>query len=178
MTQNHLRTEEKPEHAKVFTDKLVLRNVIASDLQVFYQHQLDPDASYKAAFISRNPADREAFSSHWKKILADPTVTIETILLGGSVAGWIGTWVDMHWLGKPEVTYWIGREYWGKGIATQALSQFLQQQRVRPIYARAAKDNFASLRFLEKCGFTILGFAKGLANAHNAEIEEAQLELK
>jgi RimJ/RimL family protein N-acetyltransferase len=49
--------------------------------------------------------------------------------------------------------------------------------RARPIYARVAKDNVASLRVLEKCGFTITGQAKGFANARGEEIEEWILEL-
>jgi RimJ/RimL family protein N-acetyltransferase len=80
--------------------------------------------------------------------------------------------------GKPEVSYWIGKEYWGRGIATWALADFLVHiNRKRPIYARAAKDNLASLRVLEKCGFKIIGEDKGFANARNGEVEEYLLEL-
>lgn len=79
--------------------------------------------------------------------------------------------------GTPEVSYWIGREFWGKGIATRALSELLGHVKMRPLYARAAKDNIASLRVLQKCGFTICGEDKGFASARGEEIEEFILVL-
>src|SRR5262249_35348001 len=98
-------------------------------------------------------------------------------LSGGQVAGSIGAFVA-PWSGKLEVTYWIGREFWGKGIATKALAVFLSAVNVRPLYARAARDNIASLRVLEKCGFTITGYERGFANARGEEVEEVVLELR
>ena len=55
--------------------------------------------------------------------------------------------------GEMEVGYWIGREHWGKGIATRALQLFLQSSTVRPLCAHVARHNVASIRVLEKCGF-------------------------
>ena len=155
-----------------------MREVRESDLPIFFEQQLDPAANYMAAFTAQDPADRNAFNAHWSKILADDTVMIRTILLDGHVAGSVASWVDPKWLGKPEVTYWIGKEYWGKGFATRALSKFLNHQKTRPLYARAARDNLASLQVLEKCGFKILGYHKGIAFARGTEIEEALLELR
>ena len=48
----------------------------------------------------------------------------------------------------------------------------------RPMYARVVKDNIASLRVLEKCGFTICGEGKGFAYARGEEVEEFILRLK
>ena len=117
----------------------------------------------------------EAFTAHWSKILGDDTVTIKTILFEGRVAGHIA---KFERFGQPEVTYWIGRQYWGRGIATQALSEFLDDLPERPLYARAAKDNIASLRVLEKCGFAICGYDKAFASARGEEIEEVILKLE
>lgn len=159
------------------TGRVVLRDVTVDDLPVFFEQHRDPVANYMAAFTSQDPSDRDAFMVHWAKIIGDKTVTVKTVLFDGHVAGSVASWVDKNWLGKPEVTYWIGREYWGRGIATRALSEFLGLVRARPIYARTARDNVASLRVLEKCGFTIFGHSKGFANARGTEIEEATLEL-
>ncbi len=142
---------------------------------MFFEHQLDPGANHMAAFTARDPADQDAFAAHWKKILSDATVIIKTILFEEHVVGYVGKFEERP--GKPEVTYWIGKEYWGKGLATKALSEFLGQLKTRPIHARAARDNVASLRVLEKCGFTISGYERSFANARNEEIEEALLEL-
>jgi RimJ/RimL family protein N-acetyltransferase len=131
-------------------DQIQLRDVIESDLPIFYKQQLDSEATAMAAFPSRN---EEAFMSHWKnKILANDSVQVKTILFNGEVAGNI---VCFEQLGEREVGYWLGKEFWGKGIATQALEEFLKTIETRPLYAHVAKHNIGSKRVLEKCGFAI-----------------------
>jgi len=154
-----------------------LRDVAESDLSIFFEHQRDPVANFMAAFTARDPTDKDAFAAHWKRILSDDTVTVKTIVFEGNVVGSVAKFVDEEF-GKPEITYWIGKEYWGMGLATKALSKFLGDIRVRPIYGRAAKDNVASIRVMEKCGFTISGYGRGFANARGKEIEEAILKLR
>ena len=158
------------------TTEILLRDVAETDLPIFFEHQRDPAANYMAAFTARDPADRDAFAAHWKRILNDDTVVVKTIVLEGNVVGMVAKFVDKEF-GKPEITYWIGKEYWGMGLATKALSKFLSDIRLRPIYGRAARDNVASIRVMEKCGFTISGSSKGFANARGKEIEEVILEL-
>jgi RimJ/RimL family protein N-acetyltransferase len=126
-----------------------LRNVLADDLPIFFEQQLDPVANQMAAFPAR---DRDAFMAHWAKIMADESNILKTILYDDQVAGNIVSWEHS---GEREVGYWLGREFWGKGIATQALILLLQQVTARPVYAYVAKYNLASIRVLEKCGFMI-----------------------
>jgi RimJ/RimL family protein N-acetyltransferase len=157
------------------TSDVLLRDVTEGDLPIFFEQQLDSDANFMAAFTAKDPANREAFTAHWNRILADTTVIIKTIVCDGQVVGHVLSYEES---GKPEVSYWIGKAYWGQGIATRALAAFLTYaNQTRPIYARVAKDNFGSLRVLEKCGFRITGSAKGFANARGEEIEELILEL-
>ena len=156
------------------TNNILLRAVTDSDLPIFFEQQLDKDANFMAAFTAKDPTDRAAFMAHWAKILADPGITIRTILVEGQVAGHV---LVHGWFGEPEVSYWIGKAFWGKGVASQALAQFLDIVTARPLYARVAKDNLASLRVLEKCGFTISGEDKGFANARGMEVEEFILNL-
>ena len=157
------------------TISTTLRDILPSDLPTFFEQQLDPQANFMAAFTTKDPADRDAFDKHWARILTDKTVIIKTILFDGQVAGSVLKYEDE---GHPEVSYWLGKEFWGKGIATAALAAFLDEFQTRPVYARAAKDNLASLRVLEKCGFTIAAEGKGFANARDAEIEEYVLILE
>ena len=156
------------------TNSVSLRDVIASDLPIFFEHQQDPVAIYMAAFTAKDPTNREAFNNHWHKIMTNDTITIKTILSEGNVAGHI---VSFEQLGQLEVSYWIGRTYWGQGVATEALLLFLSHIKTRPLHARVAKDNLGSIRVLEKCGFTIVGEDKGFANARGQEIEEFLLRL-
>jgi len=152
---------------------LILRDVLPSDLPIFFEHELDPVANHMAAFTSKDPSDRAAFDAHWNRILADPRIVIRTIVCDGQVAGSVASYEEA---GRQEVTYWIGGAHWGKGIATRALAAFLEQANTtRPIYARVAKDNVASIRVLEKCGFTVIGQSRGFANARAEEIEELLL---
>ena len=130
---------------------ILLRVVIAGDLPIFFEQQLDPVANQMAAFPAR---DHEAFMAHWAKIVADESNILQTILYGDQVAGNIVSWEHD---GEREVGYWLGREFWGKGIATQALSLFLEQLMLRPLYAYVVRHNLASIRVLEKCGFTRTG---------------------
>jgi RimJ/RimL family protein N-acetyltransferase len=152
-----------------------LRDVTQDDLPVLFEQQLDPEANYMAAFTSRDPADRDAFMAHWARILADETIVKQIILAEGQVAGNIGSFLDE---GRREVGYWLGKEFWGRGIATRALAAFLQMIPERPLYARVATDNVGSLRVLQKCGFTICDKDKGFASARGAEIEEYVLILR
>lgn len=128
-----------------------LRDVITSDLPIFFEQQLDPVATQMAAFPAR---DREAFMAHWARIMADESNILKTILEGDRVTGNIVSWEHD---GRREVGYWLGREFWGKGIATRALSLFLERVTARPLYAHVIKHNRASIRVLQKCGFTLIG---------------------
>jgi len=153
---------------------VVLRDVADSDLPILFEYQKDPEASHMAAFLPRDPSDRDAFLTHWRRILSDPTKITKAILWNGQLAGTVGSFLGD---GKPQITYWIGKEFWGNGIATQALAELLRVVNDRPLYASAASDNVASIRVLEKCGFAMRGSAKAFAKARGTEIDEVFFEL-
>jgi len=126
---------------------MILRNVTEEDLPIFFEHQRDPEALRMAAFPSR---ERDAFMTHWRTNVLRPENIARTLVMGGVVVGHIGSWEQDA---RRLVGYWIGREHWGKGIATRALSEFLLLEPVRPLHAWVALHNLASIRVLEKCGF-------------------------
>jgi len=126
---------------------MILRNVTDEDLPIFFEHQRDPEALRMAAFPSR---ERDAFMTHWRTKVLRPENVTRTIVMGGVVVGYIGSWEQDA---KRLVGYWMGREHWGKGIATRALSEFLVLEPARPLHAWVALHNLASIRVLEKCGF-------------------------
>lgn len=127
-----------------------------------------------AAFTVRDPANRAAFDAQWARILADPSITVRTIAVDDQIAGHI---VRHHAWGEPEISYWLGRSFWGHGYATAALRAFVATMSARPLFARVAHDNVASRRVLEKAGFAVIGRDTGYANARAAEIEELILRL-
>jgi RimJ/RimL family protein N-acetyltransferase len=152
----------------------VLREVRDEDLPVLFEQWADPVAAHMAAFTAPDHMDRDAFDRRWSRLRADETVIAKAIVVDGEVVGTIGSWGDP---GEREITYWIGRSYWGKGIATAALAGFLAVERSRPLQARVAYDNVASRRVLEKCGFRVIASDRGVAGARSAEIEELVLRL-
>lgn len=131
------------------TDDVRLVDVTADHLPVLFEQQLDPEGLRMAAFPAR---DREAFLAHWAKILADASLIKKAILFEDRLAGHIGAFA-VH--GETLVGYWLGREFWGQGIATRALAAFLPLVPARPLHAHVAKHNVGSIRVLEKCGFTV-----------------------
>lgn len=132
------------------SDEVRLRNVEPGDLPIFYEHQLDADATRMAAFPSR---DRAAFDAHWAtNILGNPNAITRTVLWDNQIAGNIGSWSQE---GVRLVGYWIGKEFWGKGVATRALAAFLNVVTERPLRAHVAQHNAGSIRVLEKCGFNL-----------------------
>jgi len=149
---------------------ILLRDVIKSDLPIFFEQQLDPEATAMAAFPSR---DRETFDAHWAKIMPNESNIMQTIEVDGQVAGNMLSWEQS---GKREVGYWLGKEFWGKGIATEALKQFLGVVKTRPLWAHVVKHNVGSRRVLEKCGFKVIGGDK-YTNPANEEVEELMLRL-
>jgi RimJ/RimL family protein N-acetyltransferase len=130
--------------------RVVLRDVHEADLELFFGYQLDPEATAMADFPAR---DRDAFMALWGRILANETIVKRTVLFEDQVAGNIFSFVEDD--GRREVGYWLGRDYWGKGIATRALIAFLAIVTERPLYAEVAIHNHASRRVLQKCGFHI-----------------------
>lgn len=126
-----------------------LRRVRESDLDLFYGHQADPAAFRMASFP---PRDRDAFMAHWHELLRDDSVVVRTVLADGCVAGNVMSFLRGE---TREVGYWLGREHWGRGIATVALRRFLRVDGTRPLFAGVSRHNIASRRVLEKCGFAL-----------------------
>jgi RimJ/RimL family protein N-acetyltransferase len=132
-------------------DAVRLREVEPADIPVFYEHQADPESVRLVGFRSR---DRQAHAAHLAAIQIDPAVIIRTILDdGGEVAGQV---LSFPREGVREVGYWLGREFWGRGIATAALGEFLGIDTHRPLHGVVAAHNVGSRRVLERHGFVVV----------------------
>ncbi|MGD1051300.1 MAG: GNAT family N-acetyltransferase [Solirubrobacteraceae bacterium] len=154
--------------------QIALRPVEPGDLDAIFEQMRDGEAVRMAAFTAEDPSDRGAFDAHMARILSSPENRFLAITRDSRLVGTIASYPSE---GVTEVTYWIGRDWWGQGIATRALSLLLEQTPVRPIRARAASDNAGSLRVLAKAGFQPIGTEISFAPGRAAEIEETILEL-
>ena len=132
--------------------KVRLRDVEPDDLPIYFENQRDPVAVEMAAFPAR---DQEAFTAHWMKILADELKHHEDRPAGRRRGRQPGEWRDDE--GHREAGYWLGRSFWGKGVATAALALFVAEVDERPLSAHVATQNVGSRRVLERCGFKVMG---------------------
>lgn len=148
---------------------ITLTKTQKEDLEIFFQFQLDPEANYLAAFTSQDTHNKSTYIDKYTKFLTDPSINMQTIKINEEIVGSVAKFVREN---DTEITYWIDRKFWGKGIATSALKALLKIELDRPIYGRVAFDNYPSQKVLEKTGFIKIGNEKGFANARKKEIEE------
>lgn len=127
--------------------EVVLREVVPDDIELFFDHQADPEGQ---AMVGSEGRSREEHAEHWGQILADPTGVTRAIVHDGETVGHVVSFVQGD---HREIGYWLAREHWGRGIASAAVERFLSLERERPLYGYVAEHNLGSIRVLEKCGF-------------------------
>ncbi|MFD7811966.1 GNAT family N-acetyltransferase [Streptomyces sp. NPDC059785] len=132
----------------VRADEVCLRDVEPADLEVFFAQEHDPEAVRRSKFP---PRERDAFMTHWTtKVVGDPGVFVQAVTVGGELAGNVVAWWDED---RRFIGYWLGREFWGRGVGTRALALFLEREQARPLHADPHVGNTGSVRLLEKHGF-------------------------
>ena len=149
-----------------------LRAITDADLDALFDQMRDPESVRMAAFTADDPDDRPAFDAHMARVRSSPDVTLRAVTCDGQFAGTVSAFVVE---GQTEVTYWIDRAAWGRGVASRALELLMDLVPARPLHARAASDNIGSLRVLQKAGFTITGTENSFAPARHSIIEETIL---
>lgn len=130
--------------------RILLRPTIETDLPILFQHQLDPQAVAMSAYPSK---DRGEFMRHWEGIMKNKDVTARAILYKEKIAGHIICWKEGKY--EQRIGYWIGKEFWRRGIASTAVAEFLLLMKTRPLFAEVANHNLASQKVLQKNGFTL-----------------------
>ena len=154
------------------TKRQYLRDVLNSDLDAFYAQQLDSEASLMAAFPSRSESE---FKAHWiHKVLQNKMAVHKTIIVQDEIAGYIMSWKQEE---KQLIGYWLGRPYWGTGVATRALQDFLNYLHIRPLFAYVANHNIGSTKVLLKCGFIPAATTMIFSVVHDRDIEETMFIL-
>lgn len=131
--------------------KILLRPTIESDLPILFQQQLDLEAVAMSAYPAK---DRGEFMRHWEGILKNKNVIARTIVYKEKIAGHVLCWKEGKY--EQRIGYWIGKEFWRRGIASAAVNELLTLVKIRPLYAEVANHNIGSRRVLEKNGFALL----------------------
>jgi RimJ/RimL family protein N-acetyltransferase len=146
-----------------------LRDLDDDDLDAIFEMMRDPEGVARAAFTAADPDDREAFDAWINRQRENPDVLYAVVTENGGFAGSIAAFtID----GDREVSFWIARHAWGRGVATAALRMLISREPERPLFARAAAHNAASIAVLEKVGFTELSRDVSFAPGLGLETEE------
>nr|WP_198426196.1 GNAT family N-acetyltransferase [Microbacterium ureisolvens] len=146
-----------------------MRPLDDDDLDAVFEMMRDREAIAMAAFTAEDPDDRAAFDAWIARQRASGDVLSFVVTEDGGFAGTAATFtID----GDREVTYWIARHAWGRGVATAALRLLISREPIRPLFARVAAHNAASIAVLEKAGFTEVSRNVDFAPGVGREIEE------
>lgn len=151
-----------------------LRALREDDLPALFEIQFDDTAQRLAAFVGKDARDRDAYLQKFRKILADGANVTKVVEIGGEIVGSVAAFPIE---GDTEITYWIRKDWWGRGVATRALAALLDEVTVRPVYGRVAEDNLGSIRVLERNGFVLVGSEESFAEARQATITELIFKL-
>ena len=143
----------------------------SSDIPVFVRYQRDPESAHVAALGQSEGTDE--LTIRWTRILKDPTACVRAIVFGDEVVGYVATFCRDE---EYELTYWVDRQYWGRGIATTAVMILLAES-PRPVYARTASDNARSIGLLKRCGFGLISSTTTYAPSRGTEIDELVFRL-
>ena len=146
-----------------------LSKTTIEDLETLFILQTDKESIWMAAFTPEDPNDKTRYLEKWARIVDNPEIRMQTIRTDDKI---VGSVIHFDVMNETNVSYWIDRAFWGKGIATEALRQFINGTEKRPLFGRVAHDNKGSQRVLEKCGFQSITLERGFANARQMEIEE------
>jgi len=146
-----------------------LRALDDDDLDAIFEMMRDREAIAMAAFTAEDPDDRDAFDA-WiaRQRTADDVLTLVVTENGGFAGTAAAFTVD----GDREVSFWIARHAWGRGVATAALRLLISREPVRPLFARAAAHNAGSIAVLKKAGFTEVSRNVDYAPGVKREVEE------
>lgn len=151
-----------------------LRPFDDDDADAVFAMMRDPASVAQAAFTADDPDDRVAFDGWLARHRADDRVSMFVVTENGGFAGTAAAFtVD----GDREVTVWIAPHAQGRGVGTAALRLLVAREPIRPLFARVAADNAASIALLERNGFAEVERAPGFAPGRGREIEEVVFAL-
>lgn len=168
------RGGEMPLYVAIYRDDVRLRPHRAEDFEVLVSFVDDEEAFYLAGGGTRDKtvADMQARIEGY----VTEGAFFQVILFEGAAAGYVAAFERE---GKLEVSYWLGRAFWGKGIASRALALWVERLKVshqatcpRHLYARVAKDHPASICVLEKNGFKVVSEDSYFSDHRNADVAE------
>jgi len=156
--------------------QVTLREVQDGDLDEFFAQLRDPHAAALAGDTFEAPNERQAFDAHWRHLRRAEGVLVRTIEVVEDTVAKVAGHIRNH-PGSEEhlVSFWIDRAYWGRGVTTSALGQFLDELGQRPVYARVPRHNEAAIVVLRRNGFLPVSEETGYSPERGRMVDEVVL---
>lgn len=151
-----------------------LRDPDDDDLDAIFEMMRDPEGVAMAAFTADDADDRTAFDAWVERRRTDDDVLYQVVTENG---GFAGTAALFTLDGDREVSLWIARHAWNRGVATAALRLLVSREPVRPLFARVAAHNTAAIAVLQHSGFTEVSRDVAYAPGLRRETEEVVFAL-
>lgn len=140
--------------------KMILREFGPDDIYSIVKHASNFNVS--KYLTAKFPCPYKTEHAEWWINVGSKIGHHRAIDIDGECVGGIGiTFGEGEHLYSCQIGYWLGESHWGKGIATEALSVMtndaFSSKRIVRLYAPVFSPNKASMRVLEKCGYTLEG---------------------
>jgi RimJ/RimL family protein N-acetyltransferase len=137
-----------------------LRQWFGSDADPLVPLANDPYVARYLGHVFPQPYTRADAERWLREQSATDTLRNFAIEANGELAGGIGFIIGTgERAGTAALGYWLGRRFWGRGIATEAVQTVTQWAfdalRLRRVWANVMDPNVASARVLEKAGFSL-----------------------
>ena len=162
------------------TRRLLLRAPGYQDVSRLTALANDPDIARMTLRMPHPYSDQDAESFVLQVASEDPAKATTFLIEheDHGPVGVIGLFEDQD--PAPEVGYWIGRPFWGRGYATEALDAALvwasRKWKRRALAAGHFTDNAASGRVLEKAGFLYTGeVRRGVSRARGTMVDTRRM---
>lgn len=146
-----------------------LRDLDDDDLDAIFEMMRDAEAIAMAAFTADDPNDRAAFDAWIARERSSDDVLYQVVTENG---GFAGTAAAFTVSGDRELSLWIARHAWGRGVATAALRLLVSREPVRPLFARVAAHNAAAVSALRSSGFAEISRSTAFAPGLGREADE------
>ena len=160
------------------TKRLILRHPVEADAPPLVARLNDFEVS---KWLSEVPYPyTRADADEWIQICKTDMLKLNfSILLDGDLIGGVGLTTQRD---EPhELGYWLSRDYWGFGFATEAATALVDygitERKLATIIATYFVGNDASAKVLSKLGFKASGSRKVFSKSRNEEIEAIQVKL-
>ncbi|MCB2171161.1 GNAT family N-acetyltransferase [archaeon] len=145
---------------KLTTQRLVLRGPMEKDMQPMFDIHTDPDVMRYYGVKPYDTLDKNKKHLDWLTKLHREEIGLRWIITLKDEDTYIGDvgfydWEKKH--SRAEIGYILGKQYWGKGIMTEAIKAALDygfnEMNLNRIQALIDPRNNASKRVAEKHGF-------------------------